>query len=66
MLGKQPLRDTPKQATVATAHNIARVVYHLLKAHESFEPTTATEYDQHCRERELKHLSAKQPSSDLP
>jgi hypothetical protein len=49
----------PKQATVATAHKIARVVYHLLKAHESFEPTTATEYDQHCRERELKYLQRK-------
>ena len=59
MLGKKPLRDTPKQATVATAHNIARVVYHLLKAHEAFEKTTALAYDQHCHERELKYLQRK-------
>ncbi len=49
----------PKQATVATAHKIARVVYHLLKYHEPFEQTTATEYDQQCRERELTYLQRK-------
>ena len=49
----------PQQATVATAHKIARVVYHLLKEHEAFEKTTALEYDQHCRERELRHLEHK-------
>ncbi len=43
----------PEQATVATAHKIARVVYHLLKYHEPFEPTTAGEYDPQCRAREL-------------
>jgi hypothetical protein len=30
-----------------------------LKQHESFEETTATEYDQRCRERELKYLQRK-------
>ncbi len=49
----------PQQATVATAHKIARVVYHLLKHHEAFEATTATEYDEECRERELKYLARK-------
>jgi transposase len=49
----------PQQATVATAHKIARVVYHLLKEHEAFEATTAIEYDAACRERELKYLARK-------
>ena len=49
----------PEQATVATAHKIARVVYHLLKYHEPFEPTTAGEYDQQCRARELTYLARK-------
>jgi hypothetical protein len=49
----------PQQATVATAHKIARVVYHLLKEHEVFEKSTALEYDQQCHERELKYLQRK-------
>jgi ribosome biogenesis SPOUT family RNA methylase Rps3 len=49
----------PEQATVATAHKIARVVYHLLKEHEAFENTTALEYDQQCHERELQYLQRK-------
>ncbi len=49
----------PQQATVATAHKIARVVYHLLKYHEAFEATTIAEYDRQCRERELMYLQHK-------
>jgi transposase len=49
----------PQQAIVATAHKIARVVYHLLKEHEAFEKTSAMEYDQHCQQRELKQLQRK-------
>ncbi len=49
----------PHQAIVATAHKIARVVYHLLKEHEAFEKTSAMEYDQHCQQRELKQLQRK-------
>ena len=44
----------PERATVATAHKIARVVYHLLKHREEFQRKSAMEYE---RERELKHLS---------
>ena len=44
---------------MATAHKIARVVYHLLKTHEGFEPTSAGEYDLQWRERELKSLQRK-------
>ncbi len=49
----------PEQATVATAHKMARVVYHLLKHHEAFEKTTAAEYDRQYRERELTYLRRK-------
>jgi hypothetical protein len=44
---------------VATAHKIAWVVYYLLKYHEPFEKTTATEYDRQCRDRELTNLQRK-------
>ncbi len=49
----------PQQATVATAHKIARVVYHLLKNHEPFNETTVAEYTQQCRDRELRSLERK-------
>ncbi len=46
----------PHQATVATAHKIARVVYHLLKTGEPFQAQSSAEYDGQRRERELKQL----------
>jgi hypothetical protein len=45
----------PQQAIVATAHKIARVVYHLFKHHEAFKAESATVYTRQRRERELKH-----------
>ena len=47
----------PRQAIVATAHKIARVVYHLLKTGEPYREEGAAEYDRKRRERELKHLT---------
>ncbi len=47
----------PKQAIVATAHKIARTVYHLLKTREPYREESAEEYDRKRRERELKHLT---------
>ncbi len=47
----------PRQAIVATAHKIARVVYHLLKTGESYREESATEYEQKRQERELNHLA---------
>jgi transposase len=47
----------PKQAIVATAHKIARTVYHLLKTHEPYREESADEYECKRRERELKHLA---------
>ena len=41
---------------MATAHKIARVVYHLLTTHEAYQEEQAAEYKQKQRERELKHL----------
>lgn len=47
----------PQQAIVATAHKIARVVYHLLTTHEPYQEQHAAEYEQKQRERELKQLT---------
>jgi transposase len=46
----------PQQAIVATAHKIARVVYHLLKTGEPYEEASAEGYEQKRQERELKQL----------
>jgi len=47
----------PKQAIVATAHKIARTVYHLLKTGEPYREESAETYDRKRRERELNHLA---------
>jgi len=47
----------PQQATVATAHKMARVVYHLLKHRDAFQAESMVEYERKRRERELKHLT---------
>jgi Transposase IS116/IS110/IS902 family. len=52
-------RVGPAQAQVATAHKIARVVYHLLKYQVEYRQTTAQEYEQQFREREIRHLQRK-------
>ena len=49
----------PHQATVATAHKIARVVYHLLKHRVAFKAETADEYEGKRRERELQRLTSR-------
>jgi transposase len=50
-------RKGPQQATVATAHKIARIVYHLLKYGERYEAESAQAYEQKRQERELRQLS---------
>jgi transposase len=50
-------RKGPQQATVATAHKIARVVYHLLKYGEAYEGESAEQFEQQRQERELKLLT---------
>ncbi len=50
-------RKGPEQATVATAHKIARIVYHLLKYGEAYEEESADAYEQKRQERELRQLT---------
>ncbi len=50
-------RKGPQQATVATAHKIARIVYHLLKYGEAYEAESAEAYEQKRQERELRQLT---------
>jgi transposase len=45
-----------EQAIVATAHKLARIVYHLLKHHEAYQPLSAQTYDQQQQHRHLKAL----------
>jgi hypothetical protein len=47
----------PQQATVATAHTIGRVVYHLLQCRQPFNAESAATYEHQRRGRELQHLS---------
>jgi transposase len=49
-------RKGPQQAIVATAHKIARIVYHLLKHGDVYEAQSAVEYEEQRRERELRQL----------
>ncbi len=46
----------PQQAIVATAHKIARIVYHLLTTHEPYREESGAQYEQRRRERELVQL----------
>jgi transposase len=50
-------RKGPQQATVATAHKIARIVYHLLKYGEGYEAESAEAYERQLQERELRNIS---------
>ena len=49
----------PTQALVATAHKIARTVYHRLKDQVPYHDIGAAEYNKRFRERELKYLQKK-------
>jgi len=46
----------PKAAIVATAHKIARIVYHLLMHHTPFRDLSAEDYEQQARARDLANL----------
>jgi transposase len=46
----------PAQATVATAHLIARVVYRMLKYQVEYEPLSVAEYEKRYREQQIKYL----------
>jgi succinate dehydrogenase/fumarate reductase flavoprotein subunit len=50
-------RKGPQQAIVATAHKIARTVYHLLKYGEAFEEERAEVYEEKRRQQEPQRLA---------
>jgi len=50
-------RKGPQQAIVATAHKIARTVYHLLKYGEAYEAEQAADYERKREEREVRALT---------
>ncbi len=52
-------RIGPAQAQVATAHKLARIVYHLLKYKQEYQTLSAQEYEQAYREREIRYLQRK-------
>ena len=47
----------PERAIVATAHKLARLVYHLLKHHEPYTPVSPDVYEQALRQREVANLT---------
>lgn len=49
----------PKKAIVATAHKIARAVYHMLREHKPFNVVNAETYLKRDREREIARLEKK-------
>jgi transposase len=49
----------PKAAIVATAHKLARIVYHLLTHRMPYRDRSAEEYEQQARQREIVTLRTK-------
>jgi transposase len=49
----------PAQAIVATAHKIARTVYHMLKFQLEYQTIRGEEYESQFREREIRYLQRK-------
>ena len=49
----------PAQATVATAHAIARVVYRMLKYQVEYETISVEEYEQKYKDQQLKYMKKK-------
>ena len=48
-----------RQATVATAHAIARVVYRMLKYKVEYESIDVTEYKKQYEEQQIKYVKKK-------
>ena len=46
----------PAQATVATAHAIARVVYRMLKYKVEYDPLSVNEYQKQYEEQQIKYM----------
>jgi len=52
-------RIGPAQAQVATAHKLARIVYHMLKYKVEYQTLSARQYEQAYRQREIHFLQRK-------
>jgi transposase len=52
-------RQGPSQATVSTAHAIARVVYRMLKYKVEFETINVSEYEKKYEEQQVKYVKKK-------
>ena len=59
MYRRMRARLGPAQATVATAHAIARVVYRMLKYHVEYETISVAEYEKKYKEQQLKYMKKK-------
>jgi hypothetical protein len=46
----------PERAVVATAHKLARILYHLLKYQEAYQTMGSDEYERRQRERDVRQL----------
>lgn len=49
-------RHGPAKAITATAHKLARIIYHMLKHREPFDPDRLQRNQQQLQQRRLKHL----------
>ena len=49
-------RKGPTHALTATAHKLARILYHLLTHRTPYQPQSQELYDQHLRQRAIRHL----------
>jgi transposase len=46
----------PKCAVTATAHKLARIIYHMLKYHQPYAPMSSETYEQQQRDRAVRQL----------
>jgi transposase len=49
-------RKGPASAITATAHKLARILYHVLTHRTPYQPQSQETYDQHLRQRVIRHL----------
>jgi transposase len=49
-------RKGPAHAITATAHKLARILYHLLKHRTPYQPQSQETYEHHLRQRAIRHL----------
>jgi len=59
MYRRMRARLGPAQATVATAHAIAQVVYRMLKYKVEYETISVEEYERKYAEQQVKYLKKK-------